>query len=130
MPGNDVKRLWERFKRWYAPWEPIKLQPTSLSRTVVPPLDVIKAEIDPEGRMRLKRVWHLALMRLLGLGVWSHGIVVHYATEGRPWGKFFTTAPQRLRQSVEPSKIVKAAGSPSQASQGVICALPAPNMPR
>jgi hypothetical protein len=69
MVDNDVKRLWDRFKRWYAPWEPIKLQPTSLSRTVVPPLNVIKAEIDPEGHMRLKRVWHLALMRLLGLGV-------------------------------------------------------------
>ena len=69
MLDNDLKKLWDRFKRWYAPWEPIKRQPTSLGRTVVPPLNVIKAEIDPEGRVRLKRVWYLALIRFLGLGV-------------------------------------------------------------
>jgi hypothetical protein len=79
-----LKRLWDRFKRWYAPWEPIKLQPTSLSRTVVPPLNVIKAEIDSEGHMRFKRVWHLALMRLLGLGVLVGGgsIISYWVPNG------------------------------------------------
>ena len=87
MVDNDLKRLWDRFKRWYAPWEPIKRQPTSLSQTVVPPLNIIKAEIGPEGRMRLKRVWHLALIRFLGLGVVLGGVGV-FAYYRTPIGPF------------------------------------------
>ncbi|MFZ0011290.1 MAG: hypothetical protein WAL97_05225 [Halobacteriota archaeon] len=75
MAGNDLKRLWDRFKRWYAPWEPAKRQPTSLSQKVVPPLNVIKAQMDPEERIRFKRVQCLALWRFLGLAfLWGIGV--------------------------------------------------------